>query len=51
LGNKEKALDYLELSYRHRENHMNKLKVNSDFDGLRSEPRFQQLLKNLRLAD
>jgi TolB-like protein/DNA-binding winged helix-turn-helix (wHTH) protein len=51
LGNNEKALDYLELSYRHRENHMNKLKVNSDFDGLRAEPRFQQLLKNLRLAD
>jgi tetratricopeptide (TPR) repeat protein len=51
LGNKRKALDSLELSYRRRENHMNKLKVNSYFDNLRSEPRFQRLLKDLQLAE
>lgn len=49
LDNKEKALDYLELAYRERSNYMNQLKVHSYFDNLRSEPRFQQLLKELNL--
>lgn len=51
LGNKGKALDYLELAYRQRSNYMTQLKVNFYFDGLRSEPRFQHLLERLRLAD
>lgn len=49
MGNNAKALDYLEQAY-HRREGINRLKVTPEFDALRSEPRFQQLLKNLRLA-
>ena len=49
LDNKEKALDYLELAYRERSNYMNQLKMYSYFDNVRSEPRFQHLLKELNL--
>jgi hypothetical protein len=51
VGNNQKAMDYLELAYRQKSNYMVQLKVNSYFDGLRTDPRFEQLLKRLRLAD
>src|SRR5581483_12347319 len=51
LGDKEKALDYLEQAYRERSNHLTHLKVDSYFDSVRGEVRFQQLLRRLRLTD
>ncbi len=45
LGDQEKALDYLEQAYRERSNHLTHLKVDSYFDSLRGEVRFQQLLR------
>jgi TolB-like protein/DNA-binding winged helix-turn-helix (wHTH) protein/Tfp pilus assembly protein PilF len=50
MGNTTKALDYLEQAYRRREG-INRLKVTPEFAALRSEPRFQQLLKNMKLAN
>src|SRR5215472_11088122 len=50
MGNTTKALDYLEQAFRHREG-INRLKVTPEFADLRSEPRFQQLLKNMNLAN
>lgn len=49
VGDKEKTVDYLEKAYRQRSSMMIQLKVHSYFDGVRSEPRFQRLLKNMRL--
>ena len=50
MGNTTKALDYLEQAY-HRREGINRLKVTPEFAALRSEPRFQQLLKNMKLAN
>lgn len=49
MGNNAKAIDYLNQAYRRHEG-INRLKFTPEFDRLRSDPRFQQLLKNLRLA-
>ena len=51
LGDKQRALDYLEQAYREHSNHMTDLKVNSYFDSLRGEPRFQKLMREMRLTD
>lgn len=51
LGDPARALDYLERAYEERSNHVTHLKVHSSFDDLRNEPRFQQLLKKMRLDD
>jgi tetratricopeptide (TPR) repeat protein len=47
LGEKEAALDWLERAYRDRSYWMVSLKVNPQFDTLRAEPRFQNLLRLL----
>ncbi|MFQ5865324.1 MAG: tetratricopeptide repeat protein, partial [bacterium] len=47
LGQKEKALDLLEKAYDVRDFDMNLLKVWPMWDPLRSEPRFQNLLKRM----
>jgi tetratricopeptide (TPR) repeat protein len=51
LGQKERALAYLEQAYRERSNHMNHLKVDSYFDNLRDEPRFRKLMELMKLTD
>jgi DNA-binding winged helix-turn-helix (wHTH) protein/Tfp pilus assembly protein PilF len=51
LGEKLRALDYLEQAYREHSNHMTHLKVDSYFDSVRNEPRFQQLMRQMRLTD
>ena len=51
LGDKDRALDYLERAYQEHSNYMNRLKVDSYFDGLREEPRFKHLLEQMRLTD
>ena len=48
LGEKEKALDWLEKAYQSRR-HMLWLKVNPAYDPIRSEARFKNLLHRLRL--
>lgn len=48
LGNREKALDWLEKAYQERFIWMVYLNVDPVFDSLRDEPRFRQLIKRLR---
>jgi len=49
LGDKEKALDWLEQAYREHSNAMTGLKVEPGCDPLRNEPRFQELLRLVHL--
>jgi hypothetical protein len=49
LGDKAGALTSLENSYAHHETDVNYIGVEPIFDSLRSEPRFQALLKKLGL--
>jgi TolB-like protein/DNA-binding winged helix-turn-helix (wHTH) protein/Flp pilus assembly protein TadD len=51
LGENEKAMDWLEKSYEDRSNAIIFLKVDPDFDGLRSNPRFQVLVRRLALQE
>ena len=51
LGDKEKTLEYLQKAYDQRSSMMIQLKVNCYFDFVRPDPRFQELLKKLKLAD
>jgi len=51
LGDKDKALENLEKAYEERESPMAWLKVWPVFDFLRSEPRFQAVLKKMNLGD
>jgi serine/threonine-protein kinase len=50
LGERERALEWLERGSRQRELSLSVLKVHPVYDGLRGEPRFQALLKKLGLA-
>jgi len=50
LGEKEQALDWLEKGYDERLWEMGMLKVNPVFDPLRSEPRFQDLIRRVELT-
>jgi tetratricopeptide (TPR) repeat protein len=45
LGDKEKALDYLERAVATRDDNASWIAVAQDFDGIRSDPRFQKLLE------
>jgi adenylate cyclase len=49
LGDKEKTLDELEESYQAQDGICWQLKIDRRYDGLRSEPRFQALLKKTGL--
>lgn len=48
LGKKEEALRWLETGYRERAAWMVVLKVEPQFDGLRSDPSFQHLLRRMK---
>lgn len=50
LGKRERALDALDKAYEKGEYHLYLLKVNPDFDSLRNEPRFQEILRKINLA-
>lgn len=49
LGEKDQALAWLEKAYAGRDPYLVWLKVDPAFDSLRSEPRFRDLMRNLRL--
>ena len=47
LGEKEKALDWLEIAYENQESACWYLKVDPIYDSVRNEPRFQALVRNV----
>lgn len=49
LGNSDKAVDYLEKAFDDRSNSMIFLRVDPEFDSVRSNPRFQMILQRLQL--
>jgi tetratricopeptide (TPR) repeat protein len=49
LGDKEAALESLERGYQTHDSAMGSLKVDPDLDPLRSEPRFQDLMRRVGL--
>jgi len=51
LGEIDTALDWLECIFEERETFMLFVKTDFEFDPLRSEPRFQAILKKMNLAD
>ncbi len=51
LGDKEKALDNLEKAYESRVFLSVFVKADPVFDSLRSEPRYQEILRKMNLAD
>jgi len=51
LGEKEKAMDWLEKAYDDRSNGLVFLKVDPEVDTLRSNPRFKELLRKMHFPD
>jgi len=49
IGDKEKALDWLEIAFERRDRWIINMKYSPEMDTLRSEPRFQNLLRRLNL--
>src|SRR5205823_672382 len=47
LGERTKALQALEQAYKERQLHMTEIGIEPAFDELRSEPRFQELLRQV----
>jgi len=50
-GEKDRAQEWLEKAYEHRESPLVHLSVGWDWDGLRDEPRFRDLLRRMNLPD
>ena len=50
-GETKPALDWLERAYTERDGTLVWIKVHPRLDSLRSEPRFRELLKQMRLED
>jgi hypothetical protein len=50
MGENDRALVELEQAYRQRSNSLTGLKVDPIYDPLRGEPRFQQLVRRIGLA-
>jgi len=51
LGKKDAALDYLEKAFENPPPDIARINNNLDFDNLRSEPRFQELIKKMGLSE
>jgi TolB-like protein/DNA-binding winged helix-turn-helix (wHTH) protein len=51
LGDNDNALTWLEKAYREHSGSLSALKVDPTYDPLRGDPRFQQLLRRIGLAD
>jgi len=50
VGDRDEAFVWFEKAYADHSNALTSLKVNPGFDGLRSDPRFQNLMRRVRLA-
>lgn len=50
MGEKDQAFAWLEKAYSQHSNALTKLKVEPAYDPLRGDPRFQDLLRRVRLA-
>jgi hypothetical protein len=50
LGNRDEAFKWLEEAYQDHGFHLIYLKVSPDFDNLRSDPRYADLLRRMNLA-
>ena len=50
LGENDRAIEALNKTYETRSHLMTQLKVNPAFDGLRSDPRFAELLRRMKLS-
>jgi hypothetical protein len=50
LGDKDKALAWLERGYQEHSNAMTALKVDPMYDPLRGDPRFQDLIRRVGLS-
>jgi len=50
LGNKDRALDWLRKGYDERSDHVLSLGVDPVYDGLRTDPRFVEMLRGIGLA-
>ena len=51
LGEKDKAFEWLEKGYKERFVRMSYLEVDPTWDSIRSDPRFADLLRRVRLAE
>ena len=51
LGQKDEALQWLETSYRQQSEWLLLLKVDARFDNLRSEPRFEDLMRRINFSN
>jgi Flp pilus assembly protein TadD len=51
LGEKDQALAWMEKVYAERSTALTAIKVNRGFDPLRSDPRFQDILRRMRLTE
>jgi len=51
LGNNDEAMKALEKGYEEREFRMTLLSVSAEFDGLRSDPRFRELVRRMGLPE
>jgi hypothetical protein len=49
MGDSDRAFEYLEKAYQQREHFIVYLKVDPRFDSLRGDPRYDALVKRLRL--
>jgi tetratricopeptide (TPR) repeat protein len=47
LGEKEKAFQWLEQAYEERSPHLTRVRVDPDFDSIRDDPRFQDLVRRM----
>ena len=50
LGEREKVYEWLEKSYAERDFNLTNLKTNRNFDDLRSDPRYQELVRKVGLS-
>ena len=51
LGNNDEAMKALEKGYEEREFRMTLLSVSQEFDGMRSDPRFRELVRRVGLPE
>jgi hypothetical protein len=51
LGNNDEAMKALEKGYEEREFRMTLLSVSQEFDGMRSDPRFRELVRRMGLPE